>query len=107
MSRLSQSPNNNDTSSPGLEDLTGTSKKDTMTKDCIPNMKKITLWQNFKIRVLGSIFINNMQLKGWKDPLPFHAFRCHKHGTQIGYPSGWRNALSCPVCYKEKTARAF
>ena len=105
MSRLSQSPNNNDTSSHGLEDLTGTSKENS-TKDCVPSMKKLTLWQNFKIRILGSIFINNLELEGGKDHLQFHAFRCHKHGIQIGYPSGWRNTLNCPVCFREHSARA-
>ena len=103
MSRLSQSPTKNDASSPGLEDLTRTSKNENITKDIIPSLKKLNLWQNFKIRAFGSIFINNVQLEEWKDLLPFYAFRCHKHGTQIGYPSGWRNTLSCPLCYKENT----
>ena len=107
MSRLSRSPNNNGASSHGLEDLTGTSRKDTMTKERVPSMRKLTLWQNFKISFLGSIVLNNVQLEGWKDPLPFHAFRCHKHGIQIGYPSGWRNTFNCPVCFKEHSAHAF
>jgi hypothetical protein len=36
--------------------------------------------------------------EGWKTSLPVYAFRCEKHGLQLGYPRGYAQLLLCPEC---------
>jgi len=65
----------------------------------------MNLIQRFGLLLTGKVFMGNRKLSGWKDNLPFYAFRCPKHGIVEDYPHGYNDRLDCPECIKEKTKK--
>ena len=58
--------------------------------------------RKIRLGIFGSTFLQNYQKKEWKNSLPLFAFRCKKHGVQIGYPAGWRGVLLCLPCFQDE-----
>jgi len=54
--------------------------------------------QKLKIKIFGKTFISKKQLSGWKEALPFYAFKCPYHGYQISYLNTFKKQLICPEC---------
>jgi len=65
------------------------------------NIKTINLLKKIKIKLFGYARLGNYKLEGWKNPLPFYAFKCEKHGLQITYTTGWEKKLICNKCILE------
>jgi hypothetical protein len=57
--------------------------------------------QRIILRVGGSVFLENITLRGWRENLPVYLFKCSLHGLQLAYPSGHMRILHCPKCMHE------
>ena len=64
----------------------------------------ITHLQRLEIRLLGKAFLGYRARDGWRQPLPFYAFRCPVHGLVEDYPHGYAKRLDCPLCSREELA---
>lgn len=60
------------------------------------------LWQRLKLWVTGRVYLYDVKREGWKDFLPFYAFRCPVHGLVETYPRGYAQRLECPKCTGER-----
>ena len=56
--------------------------------------------QRIKLRLNGTVHVGDRMEEGWKTSLPVYAFRCKKHGLQLGYPSGHAQQLLCQECIR-------
>ena len=54
--------------------------------------------QRLELLLTGKAYLGKRRQPGWKDPLPFFAFRCPRHGIVEDYPHGYYSRLSCPIC---------
>ncbi len=54
--------------------------------------------QRMKLRLFGMVNVGDRRNEGWSSSLPLYAFKCEKHGLQIGYPVGHSKLLLCPEC---------
>ncbi len=50
----------------------------------------------------GRIHLGDYKLPGWKNPLPFYAFICERHGIVVSYPIGHMEKLLCPQFLEEE-----
>ena len=64
----------------------------------------VTHLQRLEIRLLGKAFMGYRARDGWRQPLPFYAFRCPVHGLVEDYPHGYTERLDCPLCSREELA---
>lgn len=64
----------------------------------------VTHLQRLEIRLLGKTFRGYRARDGWRQPLPFYAFRCPVHGYVEDYPHGYAERLDCPLCSREELA---
>lgn len=60
-------------------------------------------FKHLKIRLGANVYIGDFQFKGWREPLPFYAFRCKIHGIVADYLHGHpdREYMRCPECLEE------
>ena len=63
-----------------------------------PESVELGFIQRMKLRFFGIVNVGDRMDEGWSSSLPFYAFRCKKHGLQIGYPVGHAKLLLCPEC---------
>jgi hypothetical protein len=54
-----------------------------------------------RILLTGTSYVGNYKNKGWKDSLPFYAFKCPKHGIITNHVKGYNKRLECPKCKTE------
>lgn len=64
----------------------------------------VTHLQRLEIMLLGKAFVGYRARDGWRQPLPFYAFRCPVHGYVEDYPHGYAERLDCPLCSREELA---
>jgi hypothetical protein len=64
----------------------------------------ITHMQRLEIRLLGKAFVGYRARDGWRQSLPFYAFRCPVHGLVEDYPHGYAERLDCPLCSRKELA---
>ena len=64
----------------------------------------VTHLQRIEIKLLGKAFMGYRARDGWRQPLPFYAFRCPVHGYVEDYPHGYAERLDCPLCSREELA---
>jgi hypothetical protein len=64
----------------------------------------LTHLQRLEIRLLGRAFVGYRERGGWRQPLPFYAFRCPVHGYVEDYPHGHAGRLECPMCSPREVA---
>jgi hypothetical protein len=82
-----------------IQDHTETPILDTRSKVPLPfDYSGLSFSQKIKLRLNGMIYIGDHREEGWKTSLPYYAFRCKKHGLQLGYRSGYAQLLLCPEC---------
>ena len=62
---------------------------------------RIRLIERLKIQLKGHVYVGDKKEDGWKDELPYFAFKCPKHGIVYDYPHGYKQRLECPLCRKE------
>lgn len=65
-------------------------------------VKMLNNWQKLHIRLGGKVLIGHFKAEGWKNMLPFYAFRCNKHGIVVNYQSGEYLSLICPYCWRDE-----
>ncbi len=63
--------------------------------------RKLSLFQTFKLRLVGNVCVGKVRSNGWREYLSMYAFRCSVHGVQFNYPSGWKRVLKCPQCFTD------
>ncbi len=63
--------------------------------------RKLSLFQTFKLRLVGNVCVGKMRSNGWRESLSMYAFRCSVHGVQFNYPSGWKRVLKCPQFFAD------
>ena len=61
---------------------------------------EMSLSQKIKLRLSGLVYVGDNREEGWKTSLQVYAFRCKKHGLQLGYASGYAQQLLCPECIR-------
>ncbi len=84
-----------------IQEHTETPILDNRSKVQLPfDTSGLSLSQRIKLRLNGKVYVGDHREEGWKTNLPVFAFRCRKHGLQLGYPSGYAQLLLCPECIK-------
>lgn len=66
---------------------------------------KLSIRQRLQIKLTGAAYLDHRTRLGWRDNLPFYAFRCPTHGLVVTYPQGYRQILMCPKCMEALNAR--
>ena len=56
--------------------------------------------QKVMLGINGYIYLDHRRKSGWKDAIPFYAFKCPTHGIVEEYPHGYNIRLECPKCSK-------
>jgi len=62
---------------------------------------RLTILQLIKLRLEGYVYVGDQIRVGWKNPIPFYAFRCPIHGIVVDWARGYDERLECPKCKKE------
>ena len=55
--------------------------------------------ERLRLRLGLSVYVGHRWRPGWREPLPFYAFRCPRHGVVLSYPQGYGETLRCPRCW--------
>jgi hypothetical protein len=63
--------------------------------------RKLSIFDMLRILLTGTSYIGNYKNKGWKDSLPFYAFKCPKHGIITNHVKEYNKRLECPKCKTE------
>ncbi len=63
-----------------------------------PESVDLGFFQRMKLRFFGIVNVGDRMDEGWSSSLPLYAFRCEKHGLQIGYPMSHAKLLICSEC---------
>jgi hypothetical protein len=66
-----------------------------------PHYNDLSFFQKIRLRVFGRAYVGRRKEEGWYSALPYYAFRCKKHGMQLGYPVGYSRSLLCLECTRE------
>lgn len=64
--------------------------------------ENLNLIEKLKLKIMGSIFLDNIRFEGWSGDLPFYLFKCGTHGYELNYPSGYYMNLLCLDCIREQ-----
>lgn len=62
---------------------------------------RIRLLERLRIQLQGHVYVGDKLEEGWKEPLPYYAFKCPIHGIVYDYPHGYDKRLECPICRDE------
>ena len=82
-----------------IQDHAETHIQDTRSNVQLPfDTSGLSFSQRIKLRLYGRVHVGDNMEEGWKTSLPVYAFRCRKHGLQLGYASGYAQLLLCPEC---------
>jgi hypothetical protein len=68
----------------------------------VHNPEELSWFKRFMIRTRGYAYVGHQRRPGWRDSLPFYAFKCPEHGIVEDYPHGYGGNLSCPICSRRK-----
>ena len=65
---------------------------------------EFTWTQKFSLMIGACAYLGHRKRPGWREHLPFYAFKCPTHGIVEDYPHGYNNRLDCPKCAYERQA---
>ena len=62
----------------------------------------LSFFDRLKLRIQGSLFLDDLPLEGWSQETPVYLFKCKHHGYELSYPSGYFMGLPCLDCVHEQ-----
>ena len=68
---------------------------------------RLGLLEKLKLKLSGNVYVGKQMKEGWKESLPFYAFKCPKHGIVKSYTKGYENKLECPNCIEEEKKKVI